>query len=226
MRLLIRYTAILLILSSSVSMAASDSLSLSVEHWKSLSEDVDYSENVEPKKPIKEEIEEISPVDSDIGTINPPFTFDSFRTVLFAILIGAAILVIILIVRNARAPAVIPKGKFEARTLDEAEDNLPEVELNNLLQDALDSSNWKIALRINFLMLLQEMIYSNLIIWKKRKTNDQFVGELEDAQIKTQFARTVDVFDPVWYGAAELKSEEFDRVSNIIVNLKKHIKHG
>lgn len=198
-----------------------DSLSLDKEEWQNRVKDIDYSENVEPKKARKPNAE----ISQNQDTFEAPMDLDNFRTIVFAILIMVALIVIALIIKNAKAPATLGKNRLEARSLEEAEENLPDVELNNLLAAAIEAENWKIALRIQFLMLLQELIYAELIVWKKRKTNQQYVQEIGDEAVLRPFKVAVDAFDPAWYGTKDLTKLEFEQIIVTIETLKMNVKN-
>ncbi len=215
--------SILLVLMASISVGHADSLSLDRQAWLDRVEDIDYSEEVEKKQKRKPNPDDFNVTSEDSS---PPVDLDNIRTIVFAILILVALIVIALIIKNAKAPATIGKNRIEARTLEEAEENLPDVELNNILATALNDENWKIALRIQFLMLLQALIYADLIIWKKRKTNQQFVEEISDESIKRPFKIAVDAFDPAWYGTNQLNKDEFEAINQTIEQLKTRVNNA
>lgn len=210
-------------------LAMADSLTIDKSDWEERSKSLDYSENVKRKEAEKQDESSNSEIDFNESKPNPLGSFlskDIVKTILFSVLILAALIIIIIIIKNAKAPAQINAPKMEAKTLEEAEENLPDVELNNLLNDATSSGNWRVALRIQFLMLLQELIYADLIIWKKRKTNEQFVSEISDRVIQKEFKKTVDVFDPAWYGNIPISEAEFNQINGVIQVLHNSLKGG
>jgi len=219
-----RLLAILLLLCSGCFEANSDTLHLDKSLWESKIQDMDFSEGAKKKEHETQKLDNLPAPSSSNGLSQ--LDLESVKTILFAILILAALIIIILIIKNAKAPATIGKQRLEATSLEEAEENLPDVELNNLLDEATESGNWKVALRIQFLMLLQELIYSNMIQWKKRKTNQQYGDEITDKAIQSEFLKTVNVFDPAWYGNHPLNETEFQSVNTIILAVKKSIAHG
>jgi hypothetical protein len=81
--------------------------------------------------------------------------------------------------------------------------------LNQIFEEALSQQEFKKALRIKFLMVLQSLIDAKMIIWKKRKTNEQYTRELVDPEILGKFRSVVFAFDDIWYGEVELTDDQF-----------------
>lgn len=202
-----------------------DTLSIERSDWEEKAQALDFSEDVQKKEVEEEEKPLFKPAEAPTPS-SSILDLQSVKTILFGVLIVAALIVIILIIKNAKAPANISKDRIQATSLEEAEDNLPEVELNHILNEAITAENWKVALRIQFLMLLQELIYANLIVWKKRKTNEQFADEINDGHVKSEFLTTVNVFDPAWYGNKEISEKEFNDVNSVILSLTKSVANG
>lgn len=199
--------------------AAGDTLTLDRATWSEINEDLDYTEDVERREaPEKVETEELS------DDWLPRIPIDKIKVFLIGFIVLAALVVLILIIRGAKAPTALGSKRIEATTLDEAEENLPDVELNRLLSTAKAENDWRLAIRIAFLMMLQELIYADLIKWHKRKTNQQYARELEGTAFQQEFKTVVEHFDPVWYGTTAIDKAGFERVAGIIENLKTEVK--
>lgn len=203
-----------------VAPAQDGDLKLDEDSWQKMVNGIDYDED---KEEPEEEKPEKKKEDTEVSNRNWDIDSDFWRPIFFGIIIVVVLIVIFQIVKNFKTDSAVGKNRIEAKSLEEAEENLPDVMLNNIYSQALEGSDFKSAFRIRFLMILQQMIDQKMIIWKKRKTNEQFLREIVDQQIYMAFASIVDVFDASWYGNHTISKEEFDSVIGEIDRLNNQI---
>lgn len=72
-------------------------------------------------------------------------------------------------------------------------------QLNELIQEAIASGNFKQAIRYQFIKLLKELDQQQLIVYHIDKTNYQYSKELPKTMRK-QFMMVSKIFDYTWYG--------------------------
>lgn len=192
-----RYVLILLmfLLSSNLVLAEKkEPLEIDKEAWKASIEHLEY-------EPEQKKIAE-----------KPDFEMPDLSWLKYVAYIAVGIIITLILVallKNARPITDINSERIEAQSLEEAEENLPEVMLNQIFEEALSQQEFKKALRIKFLMVLQSLIDAKMIIWKKRKTNEQYTRELADPEILGKFRSVVFAFDDIWYGEVELTDDQF-----------------
>lgn len=199
---------------------AKEPLKLDQETWEQKAGGLDYSENIKPKEPEEQEPDKPAEAQSSPPDSPPLFDAEVLKVILISLLIALLIVVIVMVVIKAKAPATVAKERVAARTLEEAEENLPDVELDQIYEQSLNDGSLRIALRIKFLMVLQTLIDRGLIEWKKRKTNHEYEREIDDTAVRWQFSDIMHTFESVWYGTYELERSEFDRVAGIMQTLK------
>lgn len=201
-------------------------LELDKSRWQEKSSGLDYSErSLSPKAKPEKKKNERQPTSDGAERTEPPeplnWSLEGAQTWLFALLIILLLVVLVLIIMKAKAPASIPHNqRLKATSLEEAEENLPDVELDQIYEQSLSDGSLKVALRIKFLMLLQNLIDHGLIAWKKRKTNHAYEQEISDLGIRMQFGDIVTTFEHVWYGNREIARPEFDRIAGVIQTLQ------
>ncbi len=206
----------------SVQMVAENTpLEIDEETWKERVEGIDYTEEREVKEDEKPPETGQSDLPSD-SLINPEAA-QAVSYVLVAIIVLVVLVVILQRYRPSSAVAVTER--IEAQSIEEAEENLPMVTLNKIFDDALEKGDYRSALRINFLMILQRMIDARLIVWKKRKTNEQYLKEIKDQNVILPFGMIVKIFDDVWYGEAHITSVQFEGIRRNFETLNANI-HG
>lgn len=121
--------------------------------------------------------------------------------------IAFSILLVILVIiflwrlqmnRERGLPSI--SNRVEATSLEEAEENLPDLALNQLLQEVLNQEDYRSALRVRFLMLLQALIDAQWIEWARFKTNSAYAQSLKNNTIRHGFVLISQQFDAIWYG--------------------------
>jgi len=181
-----------------------DKLQLDETAWREMTEGVNYDER--KAETLKEEPHAPPPNMDMSWDIDDAF----WRPVFFAVIIIVIAVVIIIMVKRSRVPARVGKERTEAQSLEEAEENLPDVTLNNIYNEALEAEEFKSALRIRFLMILQKMIDRQMVSWKRWKTNEQYAAELDSGNLQKLFMGIVQIFDDAWYGNRQINRQSFD----------------
>lgn len=179
---------------------------LTTEDWRSETEGMDFGDR---KAPEPEEKEEITPPSDDDGF---EWNLDALAPfILTFIIIVIAALIIYLVVRQLRDRDI----RAEARdadtvmSLEAIEQNLPESDLERHLRDALIRKQHRVALRLYYLLVLQQLSKSGLIEWKREKTNYDYLTELQDHPMFSSFSDLTLAFERVWYGEQPFRSENF-----------------
>ena len=121
---------------------------------------------------------------------------------------------------------MIQKGdsKYERKkiNLDEIDD-IEAVNLEALLKEALENKDYRLALRIQFLQILQALTASKQVVWKPYKTNRTYALEIEHAETKSGFKHLGDIFEYVWYGVTEINKETYEELSTQYDDFLKNI---
>mgnify|MGYP006901761449 CR=1 FL=1 len=186
------------------------------EAWKNTTKDLNYS----PEEKKVEETKQVSKSPSAAPDLS------GFKYLAYAVIGIIIVGLLILIIKNIRPVTEVAQVRVEATSLEDAEENLPMVALTKIYQEALDLFDYKSALRIKFLMVLQTMIDAEMIIWKKRKTNENYLLELSDGTILAHFKTAVNTFDDVWYGEAAVTETQYVGIAESLDQLKNKISGG
>ncbi|MDT0630413.1 DUF4129 domain-containing protein [Rubrivirga litoralis] len=92
-------------------------------------------------------------------------------------------------------------------------DDLQGVDLAGRLRQALAGGDHRAAVRLRYLLALQEMEDAGLVVWSREKTNRTYVAEARraDAAVGGAFAEATRVFDWVWYGGLAVDADRYGR---------------
>ncbi|MCB0431314.1 MAG: DUF4129 domain-containing protein [Flavobacteriales bacterium] len=181
--------------------------SLTRTSWEKVTRGVDYSENIKlpENKPSTRK--------PHMETPSIKWNFGFLKYVLYGMVIVLLLILLFRVLVNLNNNPVLKKQDLSIDTILEAEANLPDVDLNTLLQQALNEQNFPFALRIHFLMVIQHLANRELISWKQDKTNWEYHSELRSGQLKERFREIILSYERIWYGEHPLTQEGYEALS-------------
>ncbi len=160
-------------------------------HWKKLVKDKTYDEVVDtPKLKNKKSVKKNT-------------SFDISPVLKYIWLIPVLLILIVLVVRFLPFLATnnIKNREKLLLHLDQLdEEDLKALDTGAALQKALADKNFKLAYRLRYLSVLQQLIDKNLIIYKRDKTNYEYLLQLVGKKPYEPFRMLTFNFDGIWYG--------------------------
>lgn len=105
----------------------------------------------------------------------------------------------------------------EVNSPEWVEKKLQELNLQTFLDQALSEKNYMLAIRYLHLINLKKLAASGQIEWHYQKTNHEFLWELKNKELITDFASTIRIYEYIWYGkfkVAENKFGEYRQIFN------------
>ena len=180
--------------------------SIDESRWEKATEDREYFELSE-KKPPKEVEEEESDLDV-------PFDWSSISWLVY-ILIGVLVVFVVFLLvqvittkQNTRVKAT----ELDYQSIEDIKENLEEAELDRFLRLAIEEGDFRLAIRIMYLMMLQEMQRREWIDYRKDKTNFNYVMEMGSRPEGMEFTRLTQAFELIWYGNVDFGAKQFEVV--------------
>ena len=166
--------------------------------WESVTKEVDYGPGPESTEQAEEEEEE----KGETRNRERESFWASFFKVLFIIgLVGTIAYVFSNMVEGERsARKKDTNGQSLKVTVDLLEKDLDNASLNPIIKEADQTANFSLAIRLRYLQIIQGLSKKSLIRWKREKTNGQYLQEIKDPTLKTQFAKATYIFEQIWYG--------------------------
>jgi hypothetical protein len=80
------------------------------------------------------------------------------------------------------------------------EEQIKAIDVLTPLQEALKNGDYRTAYRLRYLAVLKELINKNIILYKKEKTNYEYLLQLTGLPIYEPFRLLTFNFDGIWYG--------------------------
>lgn len=190
-----------------------DKLDLKQEEWEAITSGIDYSKDqVQESKEDPSELEPgnaFSP-DSNSSGFSPEVGGAIMKV--FVFILGAILL--FFLIRNLLQLRQLPKNKKigsngTAINIEQIEENLAEMDLQQFIRQALAEKNYALAIRLHYLLVLQTLSEKDWIRWKKDKTNQEYLREIQSEDLKQGFRTLTRIFDRVWYGKSLINEADF-----------------
>jgi hypothetical protein len=201
--------------------AQSDStLKLNENEWKDLSKDIDYTETFIEKE---KKTEETKPNVQNETPTNA-FDYSDLKYLIYFLALVVVLILIFLAFRNFKKNNVVLEKTISIETIDEIEEKIHEVNLDDLLAEALKVKNYRIALRLNFLIVIKLLSEKGEINWAKEKTNWEYYAELRNKQIADPFKEIILNFEAIWYGEYVLTELNYHLTEPLYKALQKKLR--
>ncbi|WP_304037886.1 DUF4129 domain-containing protein [Mesonia mobilis] len=104
--------------------------------------------------------------------------------------------------------------------LSEEEKIIYTEDINQLITDALENQQYRLAIRYSYLLVLRELKNKEFIDYQFQKTNHDYLAEIESEQLKLQFKKITKWYDFVWYGDFTISEEEYQHASKDFAAIK------
>ncbi len=169
----------------------------------------------EYKDDLKEEKEEVQQVHSSSSGIALGKGFSFFMSVIFPTLLVVVVVLIVLkylMNINLISWKRIPKIKATVSKKENVEENFDESDFEALLKEAIKNQNYRLAIRYYYLTLLKKLNHKKLIEYHKDKTNSDYLFEIEDQKIRSEFSYLSYVYTYIWYGEFQINREKFQSI--------------
>lgn len=155
----------------------------------------------------EEEGEEES--DPSSSSINIPF----LNYIFYALAIGIIGYILFLIIKNTSLKSSTKVAKPADSDPAAPVEDIKELEIDRLLREAMTAGNYRLAIRIYFLGLLKKLDEDGLIVWKKNKTNRDYLTELFiKARYFDEVQRLTLAYEEVWYGDHTFSTQTYEEI--------------
>lgn len=140
--------------------------------------------------------------------------------VLAAALIIFVIYLIVKAIMNGEGSWVFGKSSDKkVINYEEIEKNIHLVDFEKLIKETLKNGENRLAIRYYYLWLLKIMSAKQLIEWDVEKTNSDYLYEIKNSSIKSQFEYVSYLYNYIWYGEFELDEVTFVKAKKAFDNL-------
>ncbi len=186
--------------------------------WEKTVEGMDFQET-------EKKAEESEPIDINFPQQREPFSLSLPLQIVGYVLIGILLIGILIYFFGKglfKNPKVIPTNDHIITDLDERP---MESDLERYLRQALENKDFRLAIRIYYLMLLKLLNDKELITWKKNKTNMDYLIEMRNHPNYNQLSQQTLIYEYVWYGEQSIAEPQYKTVSQTFIQLLQNMKN-
>ncbi|WP_137090939.1 hypothetical protein [Mangrovivirga cuniculi] len=123
-----------------------------------------------------------------------------FKVALIIIGIGVILSLLIWLVNNSGKSNLKNNQAVTILSDEEITEKTMILDFDQLIKQAEDEGKYAYSLRLFYQWIIRILAENGYIVWKKDKTNHQFLNELEDQDIKSDFRKITLIFEKYWYG--------------------------
>jgi hypothetical protein len=88
-------------------------------------------------------------------------------------------------------------------------EDIHSIPFDEAINEALNSGNYRLAIRLLYLQNLKLLADKNLIAWQPNKTNTDYCSEITHESSKQVFRHVTNIFEYAWYGSHTVTRNDF-----------------
>ena len=144
----------------------------------------------------------------------PPGIQSLLTNLIYILLLISAIYFIVKLLVGKESLSFFQKKHSQISSLQIDEEEWDQIDLDELLTKALDSKNYRLAIRYLYLKTLKELTLQNLIQFHAEKTNSDYLYEIKDRKAKLLFQKISYAYEYIWYGEFEIDKDGFNQAKS------------
>lgn len=191
------------------------------ETWEKVIAKQDYTENYKELKKNKNESHNQFTAPKQTKSIKVPFFLKILPLVLLVILL---VFLVALFFLNFSGVAYIKRSRTKITSTEfEDPDQFTKDDLETYLSNAINNEDYRLAVRIHFLIIIKKLKENNFISWKKEKTNTDYLFEVNRRTFFDSFKILVNIFDRIWYADYSLSHDNYNRIALVFREVESKI---
>jgi len=171
----------------------------------------DYNEKVYPKS------------NYDLSFLSGIGNIFMYASLLVFISILVYIVYLFFVNKEVKLNKQYKKVYSETEELIENEDDIHQNKFDILIKNYENANEFRMAFRYQYLWIIQLLSNKKVIQWQKKKTNSDYLAELEGTSHEFIFKDLSYIFDYVWYGEFEITKEQYEIIIIQCINFRKRI---
>jgi hypothetical protein len=158
-----------------------------------------------------------------LGIELTPELMQLMEILVYLIFGGVVLYFIIRFFSKESARSLFRKKSHVLPTVDLSQTHIETLDLNHLLDKALQAKNYRMAIRYHYLLVLQQLSQKQFIDWQFDKTNADYIRELAQTQFKAPFGEVSYLYNHIWYGEQPIDAPIFERAVQPFQRLKQDL---
>ncbi len=102
-------------------------------------------------------------------------------------------------------------------------ENIHDMDFDRLIKEAIEKKEYRNAIRLIYLASLKHLSDHQLIHWQPGKTNHEYMDEISEDKLKSNFGKLSYYFEYTWYGDFAVSEGQFQNVNDLFNHWKKQL---
>jgi len=146
-----------------------------------------------------------------------------FQTIPYLIIGGIIALIVWLFIKLNPGKGLNTKNNEQEVYLSEEQEIIENKDIEALIKEAIALGDLRLAVRYYYLLILRELKNKQLISYEQEKTNEDYLKEIKETQIRYPFQRLTHLYDFVWYGNFAINPKQYKTAETDFITLKNQI---
>ena len=105
----------------------------------------------------------------------------------------------------------------------EEEEIIRSQDIKKLIEKALENSDYRLAVRYYYLLILKRLTDVEIIEYEFDKTNSDYFKEIISDTMNIGFKKATNLYDYIWYGNFSVTKDDYQKAQQIFVQLESDI---
>lgn len=140
-----------------------------------------------------------------------PQLLQALEYLIYFLLVILALYLIVKVLINENFNSIFNKKAKSFHDINLTEEHIETIDVNNLLRTALENSDYRLAIRYQFLLTLQKLSKNDVIQWHFDKTNSDYLNEIAQPTIQQGFKKVTYLYDHIWYGEQTIDLNKYEK---------------
>ncbi|WP_139957591.1 hypothetical protein [Flavicella sediminum] len=152
--------------------------------------------------------------------------FNYLKYGIYLLILIMAVYILVKIILNKEGRWIFGKKKNHPNSINSTiEENIALVNFENLIEEAIQNKDYRLAVRYYYLWLLKQANEKGLITYTPEKTNIDYLFEMEATEFYQSFKRVSYYYTYIWYGEFSVNESEYETTANLYRQFLKQIGH-
>lgn len=126
---------------------------------------------------------------------------------------------IVKVIINKEGGWIFGKSASKITVSELSEEDIHSLDFNSLITKAKNEKNYRLTTRYYYLWLLKSFTDKKIIEWDIEKTNGDYINEISNATLKSEFQFLSYVYEYSWYGEFNLTQTDFEKTETAFLKL-------
>jgi hypothetical protein len=143
------------------------------------------------------------------------------------VLIAFAVIAIIFGIYKSEVKGLFFSNKNQnGLNVSESLEDIHTIDFEAMIEEAIANRSYRYAVRLNYLRSLKILSDKEIISWKIVKTNREFVREIKEIKIKTEFENITSDFESIWYGGFDIDQSQYSQLQFKFLDFNSALDHN